>query len=78
MEIDGLLKLETPVYVIVMENDQPHKMPGGKIFKDDGGPLVMEQYTRNADLKSIRERAAKIKQTHGKCVIAQLSFVEEV
>lgn len=59
------------IYVIVSDNDIPHPKYG----KDEGGPLVFEQYTRSADLESIRVRA-KTMSTHGKCRIAKLVFVE--
>jgi hypothetical protein len=64
-------------YVVVAENDQPHKMPTRKeLFYDDGGPLVFEQYLRSADLESIQKRAEQLNKTYGKCRIAKLQFVD--
>ena len=56
-----------------MENDQPHTI-GGKDYFDDGGPLVFEQYTRSADLESIKKRARELRARYGKCRIAKLQF----
>ena len=63
------------IYVVVAENDQTHKI-GGKDFFDDMGPLVFEQYTRTADLKSIKKRANQLSKKYGKCRIAKLQFIE--
>lgn len=63
------------IYVVVAKNDKEHII-GGKPFFDDGGPLVFEQYTRNADLESIKKRARKMQETFGKCRIAKLQFID--
>jgi hypothetical protein len=68
---------EESIYVVVAENDQPVRF-GERVFHDDGGPLVFEQYTRHASLKQIRERAKQLSATYGKCRIARLQFIEEV
>lgn len=64
------------IYVVVAENDQPSKFGGVEHF-DDGGPLVFEQYTRTADLESIKARAKAMEVRHGKCRIAKLVFVDQ-
>ena len=67
----------TDIYVVVAENDQPHKIPGrDEPFFDDGGPLIFEQYTRTADLESIKKRAEQLTASYGKCRIAKLEFVD--
>ncbi len=63
------------IYVVVVENDQTHKI-GGKDFFDDMGPLVFEQYTRTADLESIKKRANQLSEKYGKCRIAKLQFID--
>lgn len=63
------------IYVVVAENDQELGI-AGKPFKDDGGPLIFEQYTRNADLESIKKRAKQIQERFGKCRIAKLQFID--
>ena len=66
----------TDIYVVVAENDQPHKLPNrDELFFDDNGPLVFEQYTKTADLESIKKRAAQMQSKFGKCRIARLEFV---
>jgi hypothetical protein len=64
------------IYVVVAENDQPHTF-GGVEHLDDGGPLVFEQYTRTADLESIKTRAKVMEGRHGKCHIAKLVFIDQ-
>ena len=67
----------TDIYVVVAENDQPHKMPNiDEPFFDDGGPLIFEQYTKYADLESIKKRAEQLTPRYGKCRIAKLKFVD--
>ncbi len=63
------------IYVVVADNDQKH-MIGGKEYFDDGGPLVFEQYTKTADIESIKKRAAQMQAKYGKCRIAKLQFVD--
>ncbi len=71
------MDLDKDIYVVVAENDQPHKMPNTeKEFFDDGGPLVFEQYVRTADLESIKKRAEELTKRYGKCRIAKLEFVD--
>lgn len=64
------------IYVLVVDNDQSHKI-GGKEFFDDGGPLVMEQYVRSASLPEIQKRAEYLGKTHGGIRIAKLVFVTD-
>jgi hypothetical protein len=64
------------IYVVVAENDKPHMIHGNE-FLDDGGPLIFEQYTRNADLESIKKRQIQLSKSYGKCRIAKLQFIEE-
>lgn len=67
------------IYVVVANNDKPHKLPGRKEpFFDGGGPLIFEQYTRSADLESITKRKQQLEQSYGKCRIAKLVFMEEI
>jgi hypothetical protein len=67
----------TDIYVIVADNDQPHRMPNREEpFYDDGGPLVFEQYTKTADLENIKRRIAQLAGKYGKCRIARLDFVD--
>jgi hypothetical protein len=49
----------------------------GRVFHDDGGPLVFEQYVKSANLTDILKRKAYIEGTYGKCRIARLVFVPE-
>ena len=64
-------------YVVVAENDKTVTFPSGREFFDDGGPLIFEQYTRSADLESIKKRADVMSQKYGKCRIAKLVFIDE-
>jgi len=65
------------IYVVVAENDKPHKMPGrDELFYDDGGPLIFEQYTKTADLENIKKRKEQLEASYGKCRIAKLEFVD--
>lgn len=68
--------MDNDIYVIVSENDQPFTV-GGRTSYDDGGPLVWEQYTRTADLESIKKRVEYLGPRHGKCRIAKLIFLDE-
>jgi hypothetical protein len=66
------------IYVVVAENDKPHKMPNREEpYFDDGGPLIFEQYVRTADLKNIKKRRDQMSQRYGKCRIAKLQFIDE-
>ena len=62
------------VYVVVAENDQEITIAGKKII-DENGPLVFEQYTKFADLESIKARAESLSKQYGKCRIAKLQFI---
>ncbi len=64
------------IHVVVAENDRPVRI-SGKEFIDDGGPLVFEQYTRTADLESIKKRKKQMERRYGKCRIAKLVFIDE-
>ena len=64
------------IYVVVAENDQGVKIGENEHF-DDGGPLIFEQYTRGADLKSIKKRKEQLECKYGKCRIAKLSFIDQ-
>lgn len=68
--------MKKDIYVVVAENDKPHMIHGDE-FLDDGGPLVFEQYTRDADLESIKKRKEQLSLKFGKCRIAKLQFIEE-
>jgi hypothetical protein len=70
-------QMSDDIYVVVADNDQDVEFPSGTIYRDSGGPLVFEQYTRTADLESIKRRAQKVSVRHGKCRIAKLVFIEE-
>ena len=73
------IKMPDHIYVVVAENDQHHKMPKqDDHFYDDGGPLVFEQYTKTADLESIKKRAAQLSGKYGKCRIARLEFIDGI
>jgi hypothetical protein len=65
------------IYVVVTENNEEHATPSGRKYCDDRGPLVFEQYTRDADLKSIKERAEILEKMYGKCRIAKLQFIDD-
>jgi len=66
------------IYVVVAENDKPHKMLNREEpFFDDGGPLIFEQYVRIADLENIKKRRDQMSQRYGKCRIAKLQFIGE-
>jgi len=68
---------DKPIYVVVAENDQPHKIPNSEApFFDESGPIVFEQYTRLADFESIKSRAKQLSGKYGKCRIAKLEFIE--
>ena len=65
------------IYVVVAENDKPHKMPNqDEPHFDDGGPLIFEQYVRTADLKNIKKRRDQLSRKYGKCRIAKLQFID--
>ena len=64
------------IYVIVADNDKPHKI-GNEPFYDDGGPLVFEQYVRTADKESIQKAITSLGGRYGKCRIAKLVFLED-
>ena len=61
-------KEQEHIYVVVAENDQSDH--------DDGGPIVFEQYTKDADIESIKKRANGLQRRYGKCRIARLDFVD--
>lgn len=66
-------------FVVVAENDQPHKMlRTTELIYDDGGPLVFEQYLRSADLENIQKRAAQLARKYGNCRIAKLQFIDPI
>ena len=72
------MNANTDIYVVVAENDQPQGITGtDKYFIDDDGPLVFEQYTRQADLESVKERAERLQKLYGKCRIARLVFLDQ-
>ena len=73
-----ILEMESygDIYVVVTENDQPHKVMG-KEFSDDTGPLVFEQPVRTSDLDSVRKRRDQLQARYGKCRIARLEFLKE-
>lgn len=64
------------IYVVIAENDMPHNMRNRK-FVDPDGPIVFEQYTNKASLEEIRERAAQLSLSYGKCKIAKLELTGE-
>jgi len=66
----------TNIYVVVAENNKTQKMPSGKPYFDDGGPFVVEQYIRTADLESVKKRAKLLETKYGECRIARLEFVD--
>ena len=67
--------MEKDIYVVVAENDQEIIIAGKKII-DEYGQLVFEQYTKFADLESIKKRAESLSKIYGKCRIAKLQFIE--
>lgn len=52
---------EEEIYVVVADNDKGFLINGNVHF-DDGGPLVFEQYTKTADLKSIKKRRDQLQE----------------
>lgn len=65
------------IFVIVAENDQPHKMIGrDNPLYDDNGPIVFEQYTNASDLETVKKRAKQLEGRYGKCRIAKLEFID--
>jgi len=56
------------IYVVVTENNKP--------YYDDEGPMVFEQYVRNADLERAKKFAKKMEPDYGKCRVARLVFVD--
>lgn len=62
------------IYVVVAENDKGYNKAFGA---DYGGPLVFEQYTRSADLNSIKDTINRLGGRFGKCRIAKLQFLDE-
>ena len=61
-------EVESDIYVIVADNDG---------VKDPEGPLIFEQYTRTADLASIKKRVEYLAGKYGKCRIARLVFIDD-
>lgn len=73
------MDISSEYFVVVAENDQPHRMPhSNKLFYDDGGPLVFEQYLRSANLESIQKRAEQLARKYGNCRIAKLQFIDPI
>lgn len=65
------------IYVVVMQNDKTIKIKDRE-YTDDSGPLVFEQYTRYADLESIKKRAKQLEHNYGTSRIAKLVFIDEL
>ncbi len=62
------------IYVVVADNDKTS--PIIYQYHNDNGPLVFEQYTRVADLESVKKRAEKLSKKYGNCRIARLEFID--
>lgn len=69
-------KSEQEIYVVVADNDAQHLI-AGEDWIDDGGPLVFEQYVKNANFENAKSRVAGFNGRFGKCRIAKLVFVDE-
>lgn len=69
------MKNEPEIFVVVADNDQPIEMRS-KVFVDEDGPLIFEQYTRQADIDKIMARAKTLSKRFGRCRIARLEFLE--
>jgi hypothetical protein len=59
------MKMKDEIYVVVAEND---------ITGDPEGPLVIEQYLRDATLQNAKKRAELLEPVLGKCRIAKVIF----
>ena len=57
--------MDNEIYVVVSEND---------ITGDPEGPLVIEQYVRDATLQNAKKRVKLLEPVLGKCRIAKLVF----
>jgi len=65
------------IYVVVADNDQPHKMPNSdKPYYDNNGPIVFETYVNKASIKDAKVFSANLNGRYGKCRIAKLKFVD--
>jgi hypothetical protein len=69
-------EMSEDIYVVVATNDREITFTSGRVHHDDGGPLVFEQYTRTADLESIKKRSDQISHNYGPCRIAKLVFID--
>lgn len=64
------MNAEPQVWVVVISNEKGHPRWG----PDEGGPLVMETYTRNATREEAQRRAGDLEKTYGACRIARLVY----
>lgn len=64
-------------YVVIAENSKSHRMPSGREFFDDLGPLVFEWYLQHSDLENARRQARRMAKSYGPTRIARLHFLEE-
>jgi hypothetical protein len=60
---------EPPIYVVVCQNDKPHHRYG----PDPDGPIVREQYVREATLEKACKRAAAM-EMYGACRVGRIAF----
>jgi len=63
------------IYVVVSENNLEINASGSEPFIDEKGPIVLEQYTREASLENALYKASRL-QRYGKTRIAKLVFVD--
>jgi len=67
--------MEQDIYVVVAENNLPHKTLGHS-WIDSGGEMVFEQYTKDASLENAKKMVEKVSERYGKCRIAKLQFID--
>lgn len=73
-----IYNLANDMYVVIAENDQTHKYEDGMTFKDEKGPVIMEQYVRESSLEEASQFARELESdgNYGKCRIAKLVFID--
>ena len=62
---------------MVFENDKPINIRNFSHI-DDGGPIVMETYTKESSYKAAINKIDRFNGKYGKTRIAKLVFIDEV
>jgi len=66
------------IYVVVAENNLPIKSIGSdENFYDNKGPIVFEQYIKDASLKNAIKKSSELSGRYGKTRVAKLVFLDK-